>query len=914
MEGKQHMAEWCRLIAGTLWMAVALVSPWLFGGAVESHQAYLAWLLAAALPFTAAANWFCRRVPAGPHARWESRLICLALIVLGGGILQCVQLPQNVLQRLSPAAAAIWEASIEATAATESVRPDGHDPSDSIDATQPPVPPHSKRTTISLYPGSTWTELARFAVVFAAFLVALEVFRSDKWRICFLGLLFANGLLFVAFSWLQDLTWNEKIFWAIPYSQTGRPFGAYVNRNHAGGFLNFCIAAAAACGIQRLLADQGVKVGASSESPWTSRRTVDMGILIWAGCAILIAGILSTQSRGAILSLLAAGVVTSIRLLQVSRGKLLLPIVVSLSLLLGSGLLLTWWVGKANLLRGRMSTLVDDWSAASTGRIDHWADSVHMIPDYWRTGSGLGTYRYLYRLYESGYRPAWYYHAENCYLEIAVDGGIIGLALFLAMWGIGLRLCFPLSHREHEPSSGALSQALSIAGTHFLAAQAVHAALDFNLYMPANAIILASFLALLVQRNNNSIRLLHAPPAARDSATPHLSRDAFQGTWPAAVRIACIVGCLVGLTFAAQQLSGVGKIATAANRIDQWQGDLAYDLAALQQEYDSLKTYVTNTFSAEGADRLARLSELMYRTETYHTLRDRLPSASPKALWQLTDLPNLHQRMHSLEFDAKLDAEERTQRLKNLSAEPPIRNELRQAWTNYGFSIAACPLRATPYVGRARLALLYGSPEKENDLFDLAVASAPQDVDLLFDLARYHFQAQRNDRAIELLRRALRPTTKYAIEAADLARNFLPSDEVWQRIYSGMPMQAVAVGRQLGATLGQTHDRHRLADVISQSLENLPLPESQRYYLQATVAEFRGDLADASAAFDKALMLEPSQAAWHYEYALVLAELEETGKALEHARQSAVLNPKGERYKHLEQQLEQRIRQQLRNP
>jgi len=55
-----------------------------------------------------------------------------------------------------------------------------------------------------------------------------------------------NGVAIAFFGLVQQLTWNGRLFWQVPLEQGGEPFGPFVDRNHAGGFLTLCLAAPSA--------------------------------------------------------------------------------------------------------------------------------------------------------------------------------------------------------------------------------------------------------------------------------------------------------------------------------------------------------------------------------------------------------------------------------------------------------------------------------------------------------------------------------------------------------------------------------------------------------------------------------------------------------------------------------------------
>ena len=117
----------------------------------------------------------------------------------------------------------------------------------------------------------------------------------------------------------------------------------------------------------------------------------------------------------------------------------------------------------------------------------NWADGWRAAEDLLPAGSGLGTYRYIYRAYQQQPYDVWYYHAENQYLQALVEAGLPGLGLLLAVLGLVALACWRLL--QHAPD--AATYALGVAGTFALSSQAIHAVFDFGLYLPANMLLLA---------------------------------------------------------------------------------------------------------------------------------------------------------------------------------------------------------------------------------------------------------------------------------------------------------------------------------------------------------------------------------------------------------------------------------------
>ena len=128
--------------------------------------------------------------------------------------------------------------------------------------------------------------------------------------------------------------------------------------------------------------------------------------------------------------------------------------------------------------------------------------SAKALRDFLPWGSGLGSFESVYHLYED---PAlvngtYVSHAHNDYAELAVEMGVPGILLmiaFLAWWGRAAWRAW----RYDE--AGVYARAASIASAAIL----VHSAVDFPLRTTAIAALLATCLALLVERRAPTLRV-----------------------------------------------------------------------------------------------------------------------------------------------------------------------------------------------------------------------------------------------------------------------------------------------------------------------------------------------------------------------------------------------------------------------
>ncbi|NJN67450.1 MAG: O-antigen ligase family protein [Chloroflexaceae bacterium] len=147
------------------------------------------------------------------------------------------------------------------------------------------------------------------------------------------------------------------------------------------------------------------------------------GLLLSATALSMMGLLVLTQSRGALLALVAVLILMAV--LRWRYGLVLLPLVAVI-------LLIGWlFVGPGRLLEA----LATEQSLGSfAGRLEIWSRSVAIIRDFPFTGVGMGGFGPMCDilaplfLHEPGTIP----HAHNLFLQVAVDLGIPGLLLWLA--------------------------------------------------------------------------------------------------------------------------------------------------------------------------------------------------------------------------------------------------------------------------------------------------------------------------------------------------------------------------------------------------------------------------------------------------------------------------------------------------
>ncbi len=451
-------SHWTIKLVDLGFLGLICVLPFVMGG----RQAPGLVLLAALSAYTACA-WSLAQF-LRPQGDWiRSRTYLFLAAAIGLLVLQLVNLPPAVLNQISPHIAEVlplWSA--------------GND-----------QPIHiGTWTQISLTPHETFEGLIVLLSYALIFVVAMQrIRRLDDVQKFFRWMALA-AILMACFGLLQFVFGNGKFFWFYehPYSEaTGGVKGSFTNRNHLAHFL--------ALGIGPLIC-WGAGLLKSSSSSSSSRGGFEaghngnqplslIGLLLGAGL-VLMACLLSLSRGGMIAMLVAVGVM----LLVMIRARLLSgPILIGLGLLavcLASGIVM---FGE-DMVQDRVDDVVSgelDRLDQKNRRQDIWEAVGKAVQDYPILGTGIGSHREVYPTYMEKVHPVEFSHAENGYLQVALESGLVGLTCLLLAWCTCLWCGYSgLQHSRSQQLT--LSLAAVLAG---LCASLAHSLVDFVWYVPS---------------------------------------------------------------------------------------------------------------------------------------------------------------------------------------------------------------------------------------------------------------------------------------------------------------------------------------------------------------------------------------------------------------------------------------------
>jgi O-antigen ligase len=314
---------------------------------------------------------------------------------------------------------------------------------------------------VSASPFETRVELQLLLADFLTLFLAVQAFRTpDDWKgLVWFLMIFAFAV--AVFGILQHLTFNGKLYWFREMRYGGIPFGPYVNRNHFAGFAELTIP----------LALVPLVLGKVRRE-----RLFIVGVF----AVVQVGAVLLAASRGGIISfgcqlvLLAAWMIW-----RRARGKQL----IAGGAVLLVALAMVSWLGVRQILE-RFSAM-QSLEVSDSKRVSMWRGSWHIFLDHPLLGTGLGTLQTVYPPYETLFDEKVVNHSHNDYLEAFAETGIFGGLLCASFLGVLL-----LESRRrvlHSASSFAVSLHLAafIGCFGFL----VHSFVDFNLHIPANALL-----------------------------------------------------------------------------------------------------------------------------------------------------------------------------------------------------------------------------------------------------------------------------------------------------------------------------------------------------------------------------------------------------------------------------------------
>lgn len=452
--------------------------PWLGLAAAVSPEIVLS--LAATMATVLAARQVFQR---NSRFVWTWAYLPIALFLLIG-VFQLVPLPAHWLAKLSPQTLKIK---------TELL------------SNLPDAPRLLRSLTLSFYPLATRHDLWMLLAVVTVFVVVLNVYRrSSQIKRLLLGISII-GFAVVAMALYQSAFGSHTIYGIVPAVHLNS--GPFLNHNAFSQFVNLSIGAMLALLLVRL---REITEGSKTfeESLQLLRYAKLNGVYALAGMILLSAAtIFLSLSRGGVISLVIAGAATGILLIwRRGQGR-----ISSILMMLAVGGLLVIFYAASGAVFNRLSTLHQ--VASDNGDRAHVDEYLaREARQYPLLGTGLGTHRYIYPMYDQSVILNLSSYAENEFVQLMEETGAVGLALCAAFVLIVSIAYLKSIWKARRPVH------LAAYGLGFgLLAILIHSASDFGQHDAANACLTATFAALLIVLSRHARPVEHRHGHSRRS-------------------------------------------------------------------------------------------------------------------------------------------------------------------------------------------------------------------------------------------------------------------------------------------------------------------------------------------------------------------------------------------------------------
>lgn len=618
---------------------------------------------------------------------------------------------------------------------------------------------------LSLVPEATRSGLMMFASYALLFLLVVQrVSRLEDVEqvLRWIGIA-AIGMALLGLG--QYLFGNGKFLWVYehPFRSTEHAAkGSFSNENHFAHFL--------ALGVGPLIwwywsisqrgkvtGQRPISSGFRSADSWRlARFMIAMGIGV-----VCFAGLL-TYSRGGVLVILAATAITlGIYVLRRVMLKTAVAGLVGVGLSVISALLIHGYQPLATQLKWSETGSWEQFGN-QLGRTAIWSANLSAIADNPLFGFGVGSHRHVYPTYFPAPSDVEYTHAENGYLQVATETGIVGLAVLIA----GIGACAIWCIRTWSVSCSPRTMACAGAIYASLSVSLLHSLVDFVWYLPA-CVALTVMLAACVCR---LAQLRNGPPRQETERRLHLS--------PLVWRIlATGLGLVTGFTL-------VDRI-DSARAVPDWDRYLA-----LAHSERTVGAFVRADQFAQADN--AEQAAFLENTLRMHQQLEKVVARNPRDARANARLAGMCLRRFELSQqksdnafslalirDAALASGFESRAALNQwldKAIGPHRLQLDRAHFYAQRAVQLCPLQGEAYIYLAELSFLEGnSVAARNAYIDQALRVGPFDGSVLFAAGREAALAGDMPRALEYWKLAFRRGGKYQKSILELLGRKIPT-------------------------------------------------------------------------------------------------------------------------------------------
>src|SRR5467141_3515524 len=368
--------------------------------------------------------------------------------------------------------------------------------------------------TVSMAQYQTVSHLLLLVTYLTAFFLTLVLCRDPNTKRRLVFALVSLGVFEALYGLIQYLTGWQQIFAYVKKYYLEEATGTYINRNHFAGFLEMILPFAMVLALRWThLLSRNTSGGAGTFRKIVSRTEL-VSVVFWLFLAILIsAALVLSRSRMGIISALVS-LVAILALAGTSTVRPRTRAAVAALFFLGVlGLIV--WIGSDPVI-SRFETLGQEYNLGGQNRISIWRDTLGLIHRHPLLGTGLGSFSVAYPSVQTTFLTLLVEHAHCDYLEVATELGLPGAILVFGsiFWVLAE------TARRYRKLEERFDKAICLACIGSIAAILVHSLADFNLYIPANALVFITILALAWSNGHPA-----ETPERNAPSAPEITRD-----------------------------------------------------------------------------------------------------------------------------------------------------------------------------------------------------------------------------------------------------------------------------------------------------------------------------------------------------------------------------------------------------
>jgi O-antigen ligase len=349
-----------------------------------------------------------------------------------------------------------------------------------------PSNPATSFSSVSIAPYSTRAHLLFLAccVITYFFARALGQDRASRRRL--IAWLLVLGTFEALYGLVQYLSGWQRIFAYVKKYNLEEATGTYVNRNHYAGFLELIIPFSVALVLyEHARSWRNGRAARGMKGIIAGENLSRIGLRLFAAIVMLAALIFSRSRMGILAGVASLVVMAMFSGVQRRAGMW----IAGATMFCVTALVL--WIGAGSAFE-RFGNISNEYASVGESRASLWKGTAQLIEGHPLFGSGLGTFPIAFTAVQSTFLGKFVNHAHNDYLEIANDLGIpAAILLFGSIVMLFVRLA-----RKTASAEARFERAVTLGCMGSIAAILLHSLTDFNLYIPANALLFSLVLGL----------------------------------------------------------------------------------------------------------------------------------------------------------------------------------------------------------------------------------------------------------------------------------------------------------------------------------------------------------------------------------------------------------------------------------